>query len=189
MATRDELTQVLTAIETDNWDPNRNPIDYHLLDGVRSPGLFTFQNLKSSLKWDVLQGPGLSGGFPIYRGLKLAEFSAVMRLYDASDWAQFALYRKLLKRPAVGTRPKALRILHPILDLIDPPIRSVVVTDWEPPAEPDDTGVFTFRVDFLEFRKPTPSYAKPDAAKPQAAKDPVDAKIEELTAVVQELAR
>jgi hypothetical protein len=173
---------------TRGWNPLRNPVHFHLLNGVRTPGICSFPMLESAEKWDLITGPGLSGQVPVFRGSLNGEFDVVYRLYDNEDWDQFHVYLPLLGRAPRGRRPQALRILHPIFDFFDPPIRAVVKPKWRL-GEPDELGITTFTVSFVEFRKIIVQQAKPEAAKPEPTKDPWDQKIETMTAQVQELAQ
>jgi hypothetical protein len=170
---------------SNRWDPISAPVHFYLLNGVQSPGLCRFPQLEDSEKWDIITGPGLAGAVPVFRGANITEFEAVHELYDASDWAQFHVFLPMLHRAKIGKRPQAFRILHPVFEWFDPPIRAVVKPKVRLPSDPDERGVTRFSVFYTEFRRLTAQQAKPEAAKPEASKDPYDLKVEELTDIFQ----
>jgi hypothetical protein len=161
------------------WNPIRRPVHFYLLNGVQSAGLCSFPKLECIEKWDKVTGPGLSGGISVFRGNELVEFDAVHRLYDDEDWSRFHVMLPMLQRATRGKRPQAMRILHPILDFFSPPIRAVVKPRWSL-SEPDEYGVTTFTVSYLEFFNPKVDQAKPDAAKPSPVADPWDKLIDKM---------
>lgn len=178
------------------FDPLQTPIDKVLLaydppNGQQvawqvSPGIGRVEGAGTHQKWDQRQGYGLAGSFPIYFGDKLAEFDIVLRLYTSHDWSDWASWSALVAKPPRGTRPKALAVYHPWLAMVD--IGACVVTDVMQPEEIDNGG-YEITIKCLQWRKPKIALSKPDAAKTNASTDPVDAKIEALTAQVQELAK
>jgi hypothetical protein len=178
------------------FDPLTTPIDVVLLAfdppkgqqvaWQRSPGLATVTGAGSPRRWDQRQGYGLSGSFPVFFGTKLAEFDIELRLYTSDDWADWASWSTLVAKGPVGRRPKALAIYHPWLADLD--IGACVVTDVLQPVEIDNGG-YLITIKCLQWRKPQIALSKPEAAKTNASTDPIDAKIEALTAQVQELSK
>jgi hypothetical protein len=178
------------------FDPLSTPIDKVLLaydppKGQQvawqvSPGLAEVRGAGSPRRWDERQGYGLSGAFPVFFGRKLARFDIVIRLYTSADWADWASWSQLVAHPPFGQRAKALACYHPWLADLD--IGACVVEDVLQPEEIDNGG-YSITIKCLEWRKPKITLVKPDAAKAAASTDPVDAKIEALTAQVQELAK
>jgi hypothetical protein len=178
------------------FDPLATPIDKVLLafdppKGQQvawqvSPGLATVQRASSPRRWDQRQGYGLSGSFPVFFGLKLAEFDILLRLYTSEDWAAWASWSSLIAKPPAGTRPKALACYHPWLADLD--IGACVVTDVLQPEEIDNGG-YLITIQCLQWRRPKIALSKPEAAKTNASTDPIDAKITALTAQLQELAK
>lgn len=178
------------------FDPILTPIDKVLLAydpprgqqvaWQRSPGIAWVEGASAEDRWDQRQGYGLSGSFPIYFGTKLSEFSIYLLLLTSQDWTDWASWSQLIARPPAGTRPKALAIYHPWLAELG--IGACVVKKRYQPT-PSDAGGHTIQIDCLQWRKPQIALSKPDAAKTNASTDPIDAKIEALTAQVQELAK
>lgn len=180
------------------FDPLVTPIDKVLLAydppkgqqvaWQRSPGLARIHGAGSPRRWDQRQGYGLSGSFPVFFGNKLAEWEIELRLFTSEDWADWASWSQLVAKPPDGTRPKALAIYHPWLAMLN--IGACVVTDQLQPEEMgDETGGYSITIKCLQWRKPKIALSKPDAAKTNASTDPIDAKIEALTAQVQELSK
>ena len=149
----------------DAFDPFVTPVDYIVLAGKKSPGVARVTGATDKRKWDVQAGYGYSGGITIYRGKEISKFSVQLLLTSAQDWVDWAAWRTLIARPPNIVRPKAMTIEHPWLRMLD--IHEVSVEEVSQPEETDATGTWTVTIKFLEFRMPTPSLAKPDAAKPK----------------------
>lgn len=179
---------VALARGVSGWNPIDDPIDYCLLQGQKSPGIIEFPDLETKVRWDILQGPGWSGGYPIFRGDTLSEFSAILRLYTTKDWDDFNSWKHLLGKTKTGTRPQALSIWHPILEIAEPPIRAVVIKGWKPPTQVDD-GVWAITISMMQFRKPKPQYAAPQSAQATQQPDANQQKILQLMDQVQKLSQ
>jgi hypothetical protein len=171
------------------WNPLTTPVDFYLLNGIRSPGIASFPQLEASEKWEMITGPGLTGSVPIFRGIECSEFDVIHKLYTVEDWDQLHVFLPLVQRAPRGKRPQAKRILHPLLDLYDPPVRAVVKTTVKLPSIPDDKGVYTFVVRYTEYYRPKPQQAKPEAAKPEPTKDPWEKVIDDKAGEVQKLGK
>lgn len=166
------------------WDPISQPCDYILLSGKKSPGIAEVVGAGSPRKLKPIEGYALSGGFVLFRGNKLAQFSVDIRLYTAQDWADWYAWKPLVDRVPVGERAKALQIWHPHLE--DLKISAVLVEDVSQPKQ-GENGVWTITIKFHEWREPKRELGKPDAAKP-APVDPIEQRINALTSQFQALA-
>ena len=99
--------------------------------------------------------------------------------------------RKVLAKPARGTRPKALGISHPLLELDPWNITEVVVEDVTN-FEDDGSGMWHGKIKFTQFRAPLPLGGKPNRAIPAIAKakpiakDAAEEKIEQLRAQLKD---
>jgi hypothetical protein len=167
-----------------DWNPLDSPQDYIRLAGLKSPGLAEIDGADAPRAWDVRVGMGLSGAWVVFKGNRLSKFKVRFKLYTSEDWTLWNAWRALVQKPPSGVRPKALAIQHPQLDALD--IKAVVVENCDAGRQTDN-GEWTFTVDFLEWRAPTPALAKPDASKPQPI-DPIDETIERLSSQFQALA-
>lgn len=136
--------------------------DFIWLGGFKSPGLCTLGPASSPRKWEERAGYGLSGAWLFYTGDGLASFEATFYLWTLehdAQWKDFA--EKVLSKPKRGTRPSALSISHPILELPPHVITSVVIEDVSS-IEIDETGGRSARVKFKQFRAPLPLLGKPN---------------------------
>lgn len=167
------------------WNPIDNPVDHILVMGKASPGLATLEGAGDKRRYDERRGYGLSGAFIVYRGQLLARWIVHIRLYTPEDWDAWAAWRPLLSAVPTTRRGKALDVWHPHLEELG--VSSGVVEEISQPAQTAD-GEWTISIRMLQFRAPVFALAKPSASKATPV-DPVDAKIEELTGQVQELAR
>ena len=166
----------------DTFDPFYTPVNYILLNGQKSPGVAKVSGATDKRKWDVQIGYYTTGAITIYRGREISRFTVSLILTSAQDWIEWAKWRKLVARPPNGTFIRtAMTIEHPWLKMLD--IREVNVEEVGQPEELDDTGAYSIAIKFLEFRLPTPAFAKPEAAKTQESDDPETRRIAGLTAL------
>jgi len=160
--------------------------DYILLGGAQSPGRATIVGAGSPRDWDIRKGYGFSGAFVIYTGDGLAKFKVQIDLWTAAQFADWVRFAKLcLVKPPVGTKPKAMDISHPLLNMEPLKITSVVVEDCSQFTE-DDDGMFSCTIDFLQYRAPMPALGKPLASIPNVKK-PTPTAQDEAEAQIQKL--
>lgn len=168
------------------FDPIRNPVDVVFLGGERTPGIATIEGAGSPRRWDERRGYGLSGGTLVFRGVGLAQFKIILRLYTSQDFADWESFAPVVQRPPLGERARALDISHPITDALG--IRSVVIEDVKAPALTHESGEWTVEIAVREYRRPLPALSVPAGSQATPATDPVDQEIERLAAQVQVLA-
>jgi len=174
--------------------------DFVVLGSERTPGRAIIKGASAPRTWDKRKGYGTSGATLVYTGADLAKFSVEIDLWDPPgtghwlDWEDFA--RKVLTKEPTGKSPKALVILHPILNAPPLSIISVVIEDVTQWVQ-DDSGLWTCEIKLCEFRAPKPAVGSPKstgiptAKKAQTtAKDAADQEIERLLGQFQkELAK
>ncbi|MDB4992797.1 MAG: uncharacterized protein JWM74_229 [Myxococcaceae bacterium] len=151
------------------FDAFRSQMDYFVIGGDRSPGAASLKSCESKRSFDIRKAYGTAGATAIYTGDELAVPIFELSLWDAqgvSDWLLFA--KKYLGKPPRGIAPSsifALDIQYPTLACDPINVRSVqvlVVTA----LQQDEFGLFTCEIHFLEYRRPLPALAKPDASIP-----------------------
>jgi hypothetical protein len=163
------------------FNPVTQPVDYILLADRKSPGLAEVLGAASLREWVERNGYGLTGGFSTFKRRKLAHFSVKLRLYTAQDWADWHAWKALVdklptRRGGDGPASGYLKIDHPILADLD--IKAAGVEKVSQPEQTND-GEWTITIDFIEFRSPKVTLAKPEGAKATPV-DPYDAQIEAL---------
>lgn len=164
------------------WNPNTDPVDFAELGGQRTPGICEVIGAGSPRQWDEGRGPGLSGARLRFRGLRLGKPMLRIKLVSEQDFADWEAFRSVVQRPPLGERPRALDIVHPILE--DVGIRSVVVEDVSQLTQTDN-GEWTVEIKLIEYRPPVRAAATIDGST-QATADPLDAEIEDLTRVLRD---
>lgn len=165
----------MTTPATDRpWNPLKEPRDYAIVAGVRTPGLCDIVGASSPRKWEEIDGYGLSGARLKFKGIGLARFSMKLRLYTDQDWNDWDRFRVLMRKPPLGKRPLAKLIVHP--QLAEVGVTAFVVEELMAPERTDDSGEWTIEIKCIEFRLPTPALSKPDAAEATPA-DPEEVKI------------
>lgn len=164
------------------WNPNTDPVDYAELGGQRTPGVCEVMGAGSPRQWDEGRGPGLSGARLRFRGLRLGRPILRIKLVSEQDFADWETFRSVVQRPPLGERPRALDIVHPILE--DVGIRSVVVEDVSQLTQTDD-GEWTVEIKLIEHRPVVRAAATVDGSR-QTTVDPLDAEIEDLTRVLRD---
>jgi len=142
--------------------------DFIVLGGKVSPGLATVTGAGSPRTWDKQKGWGFSGASLIYTGDDLSDFDVVIELWELSHWAQWASFARLLEKSPTGVRPKALEIVHPLLNRAPIKITQVVIRDVTQ-FEQVRPGRWAARVMFTAFRAPKPALGKPNGTIPNAS--------------------
>lgn len=155
------------------WDPLSKPQDKAEINGIVTPGVCEVIGAHSPRKWDKQSGPGYSGAWLIYHGTDLSDFSIVCRLYTDDDWLEWDALRPMLTRPPIGSRPKAMSVVHPVLDQVG--VISMVVEDVMAPQQ-TGPGEWTIEIRCIEWRGPKAALSKPDAAAATPL-DPVEQEI------------
>lgn len=166
------------------WNPITEPQDWVDFAGRSTPGIAEIVGAGSPRRWDERESYGLSGALVVYRGLKLAHFSVLLRLFTDQDWLDWYAFKPIVDKVKIGKRQKALDITHPILDGLN--IRAVVVEDVLQP-EQIDHGVWQIEMKLIEYRVPHIALAKAEGAEATPA-DPEDAELQEDLAQYQALA-
>lgn len=150
------------------WNPLDMPVDYVVLAGQKSPGLASIEGLVSPRKWDERRGFALSGSTLFFRGIGLAKFKIILRLYNVEDWNAWDSWSVLVKRPpqtqrtvdgftaTVFARPHPMDIGHPLTEMLG--IKSVVVENLHQPMQTGD-GEWSINIDMIEHRRPIPAGA------------------------------
>jgi len=171
------------------FNPALLPIDYIVLAGQKSPGIAEVWDAASIREWIERGGYGITGGFSIFKRRKLAHFYVLLKLYTSQDWEDWAAWKPIVDKIPTrrgGENPASgyLAIEHPILADLD--IRAAGVERVGQPTQTGD-GEWTIKIDFIEFRAPRLTLAKPEGAKATPV-DPYDQKIIELTEQFNKLA-
>lgn len=167
-------------------NPIREPVDYVVIAGQRSPGIAEISGADSPRRWDERKGYGLSGARAVYRGTALSKPKLTIRLLTAEQFEEWNEFRELLLPPPAGERARALEIDHPFL--ADLGIRAVSVVNLKQPVQTGE-GEWTVTVDLIEYREPVPALAVPAGAASEPQLTPLQQQIADLTAEVQARAR
>jgi len=163
------------------FQPLTEAIDYVLLAGRRSPGIAEIVDASSPRRWDERRGYALSGATLIFRGVGLARWKLVLRLYTDQDWEDWHSWRELVQRPPLGERARHLEIVHPILE--DLGVSACAVAELKQPTQ-GEAGEWIIEIAMIEYRVPTIALSEPEGAQDRPT-DPVDRTIEALSGIVQ----
>lgn len=154
------------------WNPLTDPCDYILLAQQKSPGVARVEGAALVRKWDKIQGYGISGSYNIFKGSDLSEFVVKIRLWEPEHFNAWDTWKKLpdklpTRRGGSGKDTGNLDIWHPELE--DVGITAVCVAKRGQLVQVEH-GVWEAQIDFMEFRRPKFTLAKPEGA----AATPVD---------------
>ena len=161
-------------------------VDWVVLDNRIPPGTSYPTGSGSPRKWDKRAGYGISGAFLVYTGADLSEFEVHVTIWTEEHWTEWLEFSTVLEKPKQGTKPKAIPIVHPLVNR--PPIRitEVVVEDVSQ-FEPDETReLWTCVIKLSAWKGPEKMLARPSAAIPGAnlavptAQDAADRQIQAL---------
>jgi hypothetical protein len=101
--------------------------NYFFMNGEQSPGVCRFEGAALVRSWDIRKGYGFSGASTVYTGENLAEFNAIITLWEPSHFVEWDTFSRAFLRVPVGVRPSAFDLDHPIINGTPLYIRSVVV--------------------------------------------------------------
>lgn len=160
--------------------------------GFVLPGKWTLVEAEKVFGWQIQQGYGLSGAFIFPKGDELVVAKFLGEFWASADFFQFRQLRsQLFKKPVFtvgGTiSSAALGIDHPELKALG--VTAVVVLK-EHAAVQDGHGLWSVKIDFLQFRAPLPAppipkTKIPDVAAPQpTAQDNADLEIQKAQATL-----
>lgn len=169
------------------FSPFRTPIDFVILNGIRTPGTATVKKADAPRHWDKRGGYGMAGSFPVGGWRELTEFDVEIRLTTNADWDYWwSKIDPIIARDPPGKRPKAINVWHPWL--ASKKVQSAVMQNELQPTLEDVSGIWLITLQMLEWRRPKIVLAKPDAAAPTTPQDPIDAQILANTKQIQALA-
>jgi hypothetical protein len=153
-----------------------------------SPGLCVIEGAALNNKWDIRAGYGVIGGTAWFVGTELSEFSITFKLYDEADWTDWEVVAPLFRTRQRTSSWIGLDIEHPQLKEVG--ITSGVVKKLSQPVMEDEAGVWSIRVDFIDYPK-RPQLAAKKAEGTQAQPvDPIAAALDKnVEAIRQRLAR
>lgn len=168
------------------WSPLSAPRDYAMVAGQRTPGICRVEGFSTKSRWDIRQGPALSGARLRYRGFEPAQGKLILTLTSTQDWADWWTFAPVVRRAPVGVRAHHLEIEHPILAAMD--IRAVAVADVTQPTEVDQKGTWKVEISLIEYLEPAPALSTPSGAETGEELSPREREIEENTALIAALA-
>ncbi len=137
--------------------------DFVILGGEKSPGRATVTGAGSPRKWDKQSGFGFSGASLIFLGEDLSDFDLLIDLWEPEHWVAWNSFARVLEKPPIGVRAKALEIVHPLINRSPIKITQVVIRDVTQ-FEQSDTGLWTARIPLTAFRAPKPALGKPNGS-------------------------
>jgi hypothetical protein len=136
--------------------------------GLPAPGKWTLTKADKEYGWQILQATAMTGATikPIGDPLVTADFN--VEFWDPLDYAAFKLFRKQFLMKALVTVPGSpvgltLAFDHP--ELSDLGLSQFAVKKITPVLN-DGYGVWSCKVEFLQYRKPAPALSKPNASIP-----------------------
>lgn len=168
------------------WTPLDAPVNYVLIAGKKSPGIAIVEKAAATQKWDQAQGYALSGAVSRYTGDQLSEFIVRIQLWTVQDWSDWETFKTVVEKPPRGVRPRALEFWHPYTEALG--ISSIVVKERSQPVPILDETVFEITLSLMQYRRPTPQYSAPPAAKTAEPLDEGDRQILELMNQTDDLA-
>lgn len=168
------------------WSPLTAPQDYAVVAGRRTPGVCRVEGFKNVSRWDVRQGPALSGARLRYRGFEPATGKLVLSLTSPKDWSDWWDFAPTVRRAPLGERATHLEIEHPILSSMD--IRAVAVKSVSQPTPTDERGTWAVEIELIEYLEPLPAVSTPSGADTGEELTAVQREIEENTRTIAALA-
>lgn len=150
------------SVTSGAWSPLSAPQDYATIAGQRTPGICRVEGFRTRARWDIRQGPALTGARLRYRGFEPAQGKLILTLTTPEDWAAWWSFAPIVRRAPLGERATHLEIDHPILAAMD--IRAVAVASVGQPTPVDDRGTWSIEIELIEYLEPLPAVSTPDGA-------------------------
>ncbi|MBN8609646.1 MAG: hypothetical protein J0L92_03630 [Deltaproteobacteria bacterium] len=176
----------IAPVTSGSWSPLSAPQDYATIAGQRTPGICRVEGFKNRSRWDIRQGPALSGARLRYRGFEPAQGKLVLTFTEPQHWSDWTAFAPTVRRAPLGERATHLEIEHPILASMD--IRAVAVASVSQPAPVDDKGTWAVEIELIEYLEPLPAVSTPRGADTGEELTPVQREIEENTRTIAALA-
>jgi hypothetical protein len=142
------------------------------LSGTTMPGKWTLISAAKKFGWEIRKGYGLSGAFVFPTGDNLVCPEFRVEFWANSDMLRYKTARKVLLTKAsisLGLTAMALGIGHPELTALG--VSSVVVGTAYPVIQ-EGAGLWTTKVEFIQYRPPVIAPPKPQGSTPDAATAP-----------------
>jgi len=156
------MPEPVRPVTSGTWSPLSQPQDYAIIAGQRTPGICRVEGFVSRSRWDIRQGPALSGARLRYRGFEPAQGKLILTLTTNQDLADWYAFAPTVRRAPVGERATHLEIEHPILAALD--IRAVAVASVSQLTLVDEKGVWAITIELIEYLEPTPAVSTPKGA-------------------------
>lgn len=174
--------------------PLTDPVDYIVLAGLRSPGIATIEGAETPRNFDERRGFGVSFASLRFRGVSLARFKVLLRLYTEKHWDDWHEWKSIVARPSSESNPRRgpiqrltappMEIEHPILS--DLGITSVVVENVVQPTQTDD-GEWTIEIRCIEYRAPVIALETTEGAADRTENDNVERQIAANSRLIEQL--
>lgn len=137
--------------------------------GVFWSGLAKVSGFVRENDFDVKNAPGTEGATSTYRGNKLAEGKIVLYVWTSEHWAALVDFLPLFRFDPSAKSGQAIDIWHPSFDVLDPPLRAMVVKKiGVPERSKDGDSLYTVTIECLEYRPPKKKNA---TSTPKGSKD------------------
>lgn len=121
--------------------------------GTTSPGRILaggVSGFEREEKWDVKSGKGTTGATTTHVALEPSKGSITFSLPDVASIAAWAGYLALFRFDTSKGKGTAVRVYHPALASVQPPITDVVMTKHTPVLY-DDKGCGKVTIELLEY--------------------------------------
>lgn len=149
-----------------NRDPAHNTVK---VKGVASPGRARISMASIPYNWDIQEGYGLSGASMTFKGRGLVKFTLYIDLWAPEHFIAWQLWMVLIRPPSTSV-PLVVEMGHPVLSMLD--VKAVAVLSLGQP-ERQSNGMWTVRIDCIEYREQQKSLVKPRGSIPSPEKGAV----------------
>ncbi len=161
--------------------------DSELYDSITLGGVTSGQWVRKitghdrKVNWDVKTAQGQKGASTELKDMPPTAFKVEFFLTSEIDFAAWPAFRELIFSTISATKPKALDIYHPDLEVNG--FKSVVLANFGGVVH-DGKGGQTITVEFQEYSPPKPKSGSPNGSKAKKA-DPNAAANAELAALTE----
>jgi hypothetical protein len=95
------------------WSPFKQPVDFAVIDGVKTPGICVFNSDGYRNHVENKQQSGSTGQFTVVKGRDIPKYTLTLTLTSDDDWIAWGPLKRELDAVPTTKTAKARAVIHP----------------------------------------------------------------------------